>query len=502
MQEEATAAVIISLTQGYNAVVDSTDADLAQLHWQIARGRYAMRRPRIDGKKSVELMHCIILERKLGRPLAPKMIVDHINGNGLDNRRANLREATVAQNAGNRNPKDGKGVTYKRGKWAANIGYHGKIIYLGQFDTKDLALEAYDLAAIKLFGEFARTNQETLEDTAQADIRAITSQHIPLSHDDEAPPLDASFVTIPINLGKSVLVDLIDVDIANVKWTLNCGRYANRRIEKHGKGKHISMHRIILERKLGRPIRESMGVDHINGNGLDNRRENLREATQGQNMRNLRLRGDNTSQYKGVRRLGPHSWEARVDEQTIGYFDTAKDASFAYDHTALEQYGEFARLNHPLEDVLAWVPPVRQFGKKSASGYRGVQACGDRWGAEIKYNLQRRSLGFFNTAEEAAFAYDKAALDLYGEKAQLNHPIEQVLTWTPPARLLRKTNTSGYRGVQKLGTNRWYAQIHANGQVIYLGTFDMPEEAARAYDKAAREAYGERARLNFPGEEP
>ena len=428
--------VTISLTRGQHVIVDPEDADLAQLKWHLNGRRYAMRRPRIDGKKPGILMHRVILERKLGRPLRAKMIVDHINGNGLDNRRANLREVTVAQNALNRNPKS-------------------EIVLV------DPPVNNYRL--------------------------------------DEGNP---NIAIIPINLGKSVLVDLIDVDLANVKWTLNCGRYANRRIEKHGKGKHISMHRIILERKLGRPIREGMGVDHINGNGLDNRRENLREATQGQNMRNLRLRGDNTSQYKGVRRLGPHTWEARVDEQTIGYFDTAKVASFAYDRAALEQYGEFARLNHPLEDVLAWVPPVRQFGKKSASGYRGVQACGDRWGAEIKYNSQRHPLGFFDTAEEAAFAYDKAALELYGEKAQLNHPIEQVQTWTSPARLLRKTNTSGYRGVQKLGTNRWYAQIHANRQVIYLGTFDMPEEAARAYDKAAREAYGERARLNFPGEEP
>ena len=313
------------------------------------------------------------------------------------------------------------------------------------------------------------------------------------------------FITISLTQGYKAIVDLEDADLAQLKWQITCGRYAMRRPRIQGSRTErlvVLMHRIVLERELGRPIQPGMVVDHVNGDGLDNRRENLREATQGQNMRNTRLRSNNTSSYKGVRRINAHTWEARVDNQVVGYFDTAEDASFAYDEAALKQYGEFAHLNHSLEEVLAWVPPIRQFGKKSASGYRGVLACGDRWGAEIKYNSQRRSLGFFDTAEEAAFAYDKAALELYGEKAQLNHPNEQVQTWTPPARLLRKTNTSGYRGIQKLSTNRWYAQIHANRQVIYLGTFDMPEEAAKAYDKAAREAYGERAQLNFPGEEP
>ncbi len=433
--------ITISLTQGYKAIVDLEDADLAQLKWQITCGRYAMRRPRIPGSRTerlVVLMHRVVLERELGGPIQPGMVVDHVNGDGLDNRRANLREVTVSLNAYNR------GSSRKRST-----------------PTKPPRPLAYKV--------------------------------------DESDPDTA---IIPINQGKHVLVDLVDVDLARFRWMVSNGRYAMHRVERQGTYQRFLMHRIILERKLGKPIAPEMIVDHVNGDGLDNRRENLREATQGQNMRNTRLRSNNTSLYKGVRRINAHTWEARVDNQVVGYFDTAEDASFAYDEAALKQYGEFAHLNHSLEEVLAWVPPIRQFGKKSASGYRGVLACGDRWGAEIKYNSQRRSLGFFDTAEEAAFAYDKAALELYGEKAQLNHPNEQVQTWTPPARLLRKTNTSGYRGIQKLSTNRWYAQIHANRQVIYLGTFDMPEEAAKAYDKAAREAYGERAQLNFPGEEP
>jgi HNH endonuclease/AP2 domain len=431
--ESNTSFVTIPLARGVHAIVDPEDADLAQLRWFLNRGRYAMRRPRIDGKRPGILMHRVILERKLGRPVRPKMVVDHINGDGLDNRRTNLREVTVAQNALNRYSKR-------------------KII--------------------------------------------LTGPHVSNYRLDESNP---NIAIIPINQGKSVLVDLIDADLASVKWFLSGDRYASRRTEQHGKGKHIAMHQIILERKLGRSIQRGMVVDHINGNGLDNRRENLREATQAQNMRNLKLRSDNTSQYKGVRCLGPHCWEARVNEQTIGFFDTALAASFAYDKAALEVFGEFAQLNHPHEQILSWVPPARQFGKKSASGFRGVQACGDRWQAEIKYKKRRLALGFFDTAEEAAFAYDKAALEIYGKKSRLNHSVEQILAWTPPARVLRKTNTSGYRGVKQIG-KRWSAGIHTSGRRAHLGMFETPEEAARAYDKAALEAYGESAILNFPKE--
>lgn len=430
--------ITIPLTQGYKAIVDLDDADLAQLKWQINRGRYAMRRPRIPGSRTerlVVLMHRVILERHLGRPLQEGMVVDHINGDGLDNRRANLREATPSLNASNR--------------------YRGRN---RRKPVKTPVTPAYTI--------------------------------------DQNNP---NVAFIPISQGKHALVDLVDVDLARYKWTVSNGRYAMRRIERQGVYQRFFMHRIILERKLGRSLADGMVTDHINGDGFDNRRENLREATQLQNMRNLRLRRDNTSQYKGVRRLTASTWEARVNERTIGYYDTAESASFAYDKAALEEYGDFARLNHPVDQVLAWNAPTRQFGRKSANGYRGVQAVGDRWQAEIKHQKRRLTLGFFDTPQEAALAYDKAALEIYGEKAQLNHSIEQIQGWVPPDRLLRKTNTSGFRGVRKVGRNHWYAQIHVSKeQSIYLGTFNTPEDAARVYDRAALDHWGNNAKLNFP----
>jgi len=89
--------------------------------------------------------------------------IDHINGDGLDNRRSNLRAATASQNAVNRpmQRNNTSGIAGARkmpwGKWRATVKYKGKQISLGMFLTADEAREARASALRRLFGEFART---------------------------------------------------------------------------------------------------------------------------------------------------------------------------------------------------------------------------------------------------------------------------------------------------------------------------------------------------------
>jgi HNH endonuclease/AP2 domain-containing protein len=430
--------ITIPLTQGYKTIVDLEDADLAQLKWQINRGRYAMRRPRIRGSRTerlVVLMHRVILERHLGRPIQDGMIVDHINGDGLDNRRTNLREATPSLNAFNRHR----------------------------------------------------------DRNRRKPVKA------PVTPDYTIDQSNPNVAIIPISQGKHVLVDLVDVDLACFKWAYANGRYAMRRIERQGVYQRFFMHRIILERKLGRPIAEGMVTDHINGDGLNNRRENLREATQLQNMHNLQMRRDNTAQYKGVRRITTCTWEARLDERIVGYYDTAEDASFAYDKAALEEYGEFAHLNHPLEQVQAWMPPDRHLRKTNTSGYRGVRKLGkDHWYAQIHINKEQNIyLGTFNSPEDAARVYDRAAVDHWGIHAKLNFPLDEVLAWDDLPRPV-SSNTSGYRGVTQIKrSGKWQASYRNGKKLLYLGTYDTAEDAAKAYDRAVIRLKGDRATTNF-----
>lgn len=154
----------IPLTQGQVSLVDDEDFEwLNQWNWfAMARRQtfYARREGKtLFGRRTAIFLHRVIMD-------APKgMQVDHINGDGRDNRRSNLRLATNAENCRNRqlpsvNTSGYKGVVFKSefGKWRATIGVNSSRIHLGYFESPIEAARAYDEAARKYFGEFARTN--------------------------------------------------------------------------------------------------------------------------------------------------------------------------------------------------------------------------------------------------------------------------------------------------------------------------------------------------------
>jgi hypothetical protein len=146
----------IELTQGKYAMVSDADYDyLNQWKWfaVYCDGWYAARK---------EGTHTIYMHRQIMS--APRrMQVDHKNGDGLDNRRVNLRVCVIAENQRNsrrrRDNRTGyKGVSPYRGKYRAQIQVNGKNIYLGCFPTPERAAIAYDLAAETHYGMFARLN--------------------------------------------------------------------------------------------------------------------------------------------------------------------------------------------------------------------------------------------------------------------------------------------------------------------------------------------------------
>lgn len=155
--------ITIQLTQGYSTIIDAIDADLAALKWWVRFGhrsdsKYATHTSK--SKKKVQL-HRLILSRVLGRDLLPTEYVDHIDGDGLNNCRSNLRLATLSQNninsRGNRRNKSGyRGVSFNRNckLWVAFLGIGGKQVNLGYFKTPEEAYEAYKRKAKEVYGDF------------------------------------------------------------------------------------------------------------------------------------------------------------------------------------------------------------------------------------------------------------------------------------------------------------------------------------------------------------
>ena len=151
----------VTLTKGYEAVIDATDVPLVEgFNWKAQIDSHTVYANRTGPRPRREniIMHRVLMGFPVG------LEVDHRDGNGLNNRRANLRDATVSQNRSNRKLGPGnkaklKGVSWHKlaGKWQAHITANKKHVYLGLFNDADAAHAAYARASAELHGEFGRT---------------------------------------------------------------------------------------------------------------------------------------------------------------------------------------------------------------------------------------------------------------------------------------------------------------------------------------------------------
>lgn len=151
---------------GNYALVDDADYDwLNQWKWTAKKSGNTFYAERGIGIKGTRKVVCIKMHRMVLGLISPKDYGDHVDGNGLNNQRANIRKCSAKENTRNRRPYTGRTSKYKGvsccppgRKWVAKIGYNNKELRLGSFLSETDAALAYNEAAIKYHGEFAVIN--------------------------------------------------------------------------------------------------------------------------------------------------------------------------------------------------------------------------------------------------------------------------------------------------------------------------------------------------------
>lgn len=162
------------------------------------------------------------------------------------------------------------------------------------------------------------------------------------------PRIEGNVVVIPLTMGKTAFVDVADFNVVK-DFTWTCAKrgdlFYGYRQQWLGGGamRSIMLHRAVLNPESG------VFVDHIDRDGLNNRRSNLRLCTHTENMRNRKRHKNNKSGYKGVKQTASGRFEAgiRVDKKYhyLGLFDNPKDAHDAYVDASGKLHLDFGRVS-------------------------------------------------------------------------------------------------------------------------------------------------------------
>jgi hypothetical protein len=227
----------------------------------------------------------------------------------------------------------------------------------------------------------------------------------------------------------SVLIDEEDLTVfAENYWTITKPKRTFYVVRPSSSDRPtVGLHRLILGNPVGL-------IDHIDHNGLDNRRRNLRLANSSQSAANRRLPVDASSGFKGVtfvKKKNLYAVQLLKDGKHIhgGHFKNILLAAAKYNELAIVHHGEFACLNEFTDEQVDEInnPPkeTRRISKNNKTGYIGVSfrskgGFGKPYIATIYIGGKNKSLGVFADAKSAAEAYNEAAIKYHGEKAALN----------------------------------------------------------------------------------
>lgn len=333
-------------------------------------------------------------------------------------------------------------------------------------------------------------------------------------------PADEPYAIIPLHgkYGEGLVTKVSLKDVARVRryrWYVTPDGYVYA-YEHWKKGKPmevIKLHRFVL----GLAKDDTRWGDHKFGDKLDNRQTMLRACTPQQNTCNRRVQQRNKAGFKGVY-FNKGIWEASImvhgELHLLGRYATDKEAARVYDKAARYHFGEFAHTNFPGTEAKS-ATSIREkyiavLRAKYTSPFIGVtfrfislKTGKPVWRARIGEGFDRHQLGDYDSEEDAARAYDLAARYLFGPTAETNFPGTEAKS---PDEVYKEygqpVRSSTYIGVD-VDKGGYRARIRVGSPYTehLLGNYRLEEDAARAFDAAARFFYGADAVTNFEGTE-